>query len=171
MSERYSRNPEASQQTVTDLYTLSAKYLEATIYSDEAIVTLAPDSKVNVTAVIHTTDEHILVLSYTRPAAADDPNEVDLGIPAFVAVGGENMYATIITLSVITDTLEERHKYTLEYDPDGTARAHDQNAPYIVDMTRLTAEEPTISELDANELIGQIGQVLAPVNMGEISDR
>src|SRR5437868_964653 len=115
MSEKQTKNPEASPQTIIELYQQAANYLETAIHVDAVKVEPALYTQVamlKVKAEVPELNGRRIELEYDRPASDEDPTQVDRDIPlAWNDETGRSHWHTSIRISVFGPDDFRLHKY------------------------------------------------------------
>jgi hypothetical protein len=168
MSEKQTRSPEASPETIAELYQAAADYLETAIQLGTAVKEPAlyeHVSMLTVTAEVPELNGRRIVLKYDRPATDDDLTQVDLDIPlAWVDETGRNHWQTPIDIEVHDANGPQLHDYSVEYvkytdRPDFTRS---------IDNAMQPSGDPddygTLSQIDAKEIIGHLEWALESQN-------
>jgi len=155
MSENQTHNPEASKQTIADLYQQAANYLESMIEQKSVTIKPAPAPfQVNIGVDVPTFNGKRLHLKYDRANRDDDPTEVNGDIPlVYTDETGENHWWTPIGLKVYSESGDLLHDYDVmtTEDPE-SALAYDKHG----EVDPITGNLPTVTSLDANELMAHL---------------
>ncbi len=155
MSERQTHNPEASPQTIADLYKQAADYLETMLHAGKAAISpaLIPH-QITAAAEVPELNGKSLRLEYDRANSNEDSTQVDMDIPlAYVDETGENQWQTPIRIAVYSQDESLLHDYSVEYaGKNEWTRVTDKKLQPGQDLH----EYGSITSLDAKELIGQL---------------
>lgn len=158
MSEKQTHNPEASSQTVDDLYQLAADYLETMLHHGKTSIepTTAVSGDLLVRVEIPELNGKRLRLEYERAAQEHDRTVVDRDIPlAWSDETGDNRWHTPINIKVYGNNETPIHDYDVIHSGPDTkgkllpAMTYDK---HLQPGTDPNADLPAMTALDANEL-------------------
>ncbi len=155
MSEKQTHNPEASKQTITDLYQQAADYLETRLEQGSAAIKPAPAAyTVTVGADVPAFKGKRVHLEYDRANKDDDPTTVNQDIPlAYTDETGKNHWWTPISIKVYDESGGLTHDYDVMTTEDpNSAMAYDKQG----EESPIDGNLPTISSLDAKELTAHL---------------
>ena len=161
MSERMPQNPEASKQTVVDLYDEAAHYLETMLGAGRAVIEPAASPyQLRVSCDVVALNGKTLHLEYDRARDEESPTEVDEDVPlTFADEASINHWWTPISVRVYDAQGSLLHAYDVSTAEDvNTAIAYDRKG--IKDP--LTGDLPTITALDAREIMAHLEWALDP---------
>lgn len=160
MSENAPQNPEASKQTLVDLYNEAAHYLETMLGAGHATVEPARSPhQLRVSSDVAALNGKTLHLEYNRAKDTDNPTEVDEDVPLTDVDEEGNYWWTPITIRVYDSRGDVKHVYVVSTADDiNTAVAYDRKGTENL----LTGDLPTITALDASEIMAHLEWALDP---------